>query len=193
MLDLGTGTCRIPLLIADRTQAVVSVDLHLAMLRVNQLNQARGTGRWDLVQADMRELPFSNRWAEVVTAGWAIGHLRDWYPDKWQTEMARVLGEINRVAVPNATVVIFETLTTGSLTPAPPSDHLAEYYGWLEDVQRFSRHVFRTDYQFADLAEAVELTGFFFGSELATRVRNNNWVRVPEWTGMWIRHGTGSC
>jgi hypothetical protein len=107
--------------------------------------------------------------------------------------MERVLGEINRVALPNATVVIFETLTTGSLTPAPPNEHLAEYYGWLEDVQRFSRFVFRTDYQFADLAEAVELTRFFFGQELATRVRRNNWVRLPEWTGMWVRHGTSSC
>ncbi len=29
------------------------------------------------------------------------------------------------------------------------------------------------------------ITEFFFGAELAQMIRQNNWVRLPEWTGVW--------
>ena len=74
------------------------------------------------------------------------------------------------------------------LAPAPPNERLAEYYAWLEAEHEFTRHVFRTDYQFVNLTEAVELTEFFFGPVLADKIRENNWVRLPEWTGMWVKH-----
>lgn len=188
VLDLGTGTGRIPLLIANRTRELVALDIHLPMLGVNQQNRSRVNGRWSLVQADMRELPLPEARAEIVIAGWAIGHLRGWFADTWQSEIGRVLREMERVATPGATLVIFETMTTGSLAPAPPNEHLAEYYAWLEAEHEFTRHVFRTDYQFVNLTEAVELTEFFFGPELADKIRENNWVRLPEWTGMWVKH-----
>jgi hypothetical protein len=84
-------------------------------------------------------------------------------------------------------LVIIETLTTGSLTPAPPTGALAEYYGWLEREWGFWRQIIRTDYVFGSVEEAVARTEFFFGVELASAIRANGWARLPEWTGVWSK------
>jgi hypothetical protein len=34
---------------------------------------------------------------------------------------------------------------------------------------------------------AVARTEFFFGPELAEKIRANGWARLPEWTGVWHR------
>ncbi|MCS6911520.1 MAG: class I SAM-dependent methyltransferase, partial [Anaerolineales bacterium] len=94
VLDLGTGTGRLPLLLAGRVKSLVGLDLHRAMLVENKRLK---TGDWRLVQADMRDLPFPDAYADVVTAGWAIGHLRGWFPDDWQGQIGRVLSEMERV------------------------------------------------------------------------------------------------
>lgn len=185
VLDLGSGTGRLPLLFAAQTAQMIALDLHWDMLREHSRQRERAGGRWGLVQGDMRFLPLPAAWADVVTAGWSIGHLRNWFRDDWQVQIGRVLREIERVLVPGGAIIIIETLTTGSLTPAPPGEHLAEYYAWLEDEWGFTRQTIQTDYQFTDLDDAVARIEFFFGPELAATIRANNWVRVPEWTGVW--------
>jgi ubiquinone/menaquinone biosynthesis C-methylase UbiE len=187
VLDLGTGTGRLPLLMAGEAALVVGVDLHRAMLREQQAQRARAGGHWPLAQADMRQLPFPSGWAEVVTAGWSIGHLRGWHAADWQAHIGRVLREMERVAAPSGTLVIMETMTTGSLTPAPPTAGLAEYYAWLENDWGYARHVIATDYTFGSVAEAVAQTEFFFGAELAATIRDRGWSRLPEWTGVWSK------
>ena len=124
----------------------------------------------------------------MVTAGWSIGHLRGWFAADWQTQIGRVLREMRRAVKPGGALMIMETLTTGSLTPAPPTDALAEYYAWLEDEWGFARQTIRTDYQFASVDEAVARTEFFFGSELAAKIRQQGLARLPEWTGVWSKH-----
>jgi ubiquinone/menaquinone biosynthesis C-methylase UbiE len=185
ILDLGTGTGRIPLLTADLASQLVGLDLHRGMLRENRTQRDVVDGNWDLVQADMRILPFPDNWAHVVIAGWAIGHFRGWYADHWRTQIGRVIKEMNRVLLPGGALIVIETLTTGSLTPAPPTEELGEYYAWLEDEWGFSRQQVSTDYMFDSLEDAVESTEFFFGPELSAKMRENNWVRLPEWTGIW--------
>jgi ubiquinone/menaquinone biosynthesis C-methylase UbiE len=187
VLDLGSGTGRIPLLLAGHGAAVVGLDLHRAMLREQQVQQVHVGGNWPLVQGDIRQLPFADAAAEVVVAGWAIGHLCGWYPQNWQEQITQVLKEMQRVAAVGGTLVIIETLTTGSLTPAPPTAALAAYYAWLEEEKGFTRQTLRTDYQFASVEAAVAHTAFFFGEELAEMIRRNQWQRLPEWTGVWIR------
>lgn len=187
VLDLGTGTGRLPLLFAHEAQTWVGVDLHWDMVRENATQRQAQPGQWSLAQADMRALPLPARWAEVVTAGWALGHFVGWYGADWQTEATRVLQEMTRVAAPGGTILILETLGTGSLTPAPPHAGLAQYYAWLETTWGFTRHTVATDYQFTDVAEAVQVTEFFFGAELAAKIRANGWARVPEWTGVWVK------
>ncbi len=187
ILDLGTGTGRLPLLLRDLAGQIVGLDLHAAMLHEHQQRRDQAEGQWDLVRGDMRGLPFPTGWAEVVTAGWAIGHLRGWFADEWQTQIGRVLREMHRLAAPDGALIIIETLTTGSLTPAPPTPGLAEYYAWLEGEWGFTRQTIRTDYQFASVEEAAGQTEFFFGPELAQAIRIHGWARLPEWTGIWSK------
>ena len=188
ILDLGTGTGRLPLLFGEQAACVVGLDLHWDMLRENQIQRDRACGRWGLVQGDMRTLPFPNAWADAVTAGWAIGHLRSWFAGEWQTQIGRVLCEMHRVTAPGGALIIIETLTTGSLAPAPPTEDLAEYYAWLESEWGFARQTIRTDYQFDSVDDAVAQTEFFFGIEMATKIRDNGWSRLPEWTGVWSKN-----
>lgn len=187
ILDLGSGTGRLPLLFSGEAARVVGLDLHWDMLRENRAQRDRVGGEWSLAQGDMRVLPFPSAWADVVTAGWAIGHLRGWFAGEWQTQIGRVLREMHRVAAPGGALVIMETLTTGSLAPAPPTEELAEYYAWLESEWGFARQTIRTDYQFASVDDAVAHTEFFFGGELAAKIRQHGWARLPEWTGVWSK------
>jgi ubiquinone/menaquinone biosynthesis C-methylase UbiE len=184
ILDLGTGTGRLPFLLAGRVTSFIGLDLHRAMLLENKRLK---TGDWRLVQADMRDLPFPDASAEVVTAGWAIGHLRGWFAEDWQAQIGRVLSEMERVVAPGGVLIILETLSTGALAPTPPTPGLAEYYAWLENEWGYARRAIRTDYQFASVAEAVARTEFFFGAELADKIKANGWARLPEWTGVWSR------
>jgi ubiquinone/menaquinone biosynthesis C-methylase UbiE len=187
VLDLGTGTGRLARLLADQTSHLVGLDLYWPMLRENAAQRHGAGAGWDLVQADMGRIPVQSHWADVVTAGWAIGHLRGWFEATWKQKIGVVLQEMHRVAVPGGILVIMETLTTGSLAPAPPTGELAEYYAWLEREWGFWRQIIRTDYAFASVDEAVERTEFFFGPALAEAIRTNDWARLPEWTGVWSK------
>ena len=187
VIDLGTGTGRLPLLIGGQVAQLIGLDLHRDMLRQHAAQRQRQSGCWALVQGDMRHLPFHSAWADLVTAGWAIGHLRSWFADDWQTQIGSVLDEMHRVVAPGGALIILETLSTGSLIPAPPNAALAEYYDWLEQAWGFSRETIPTDYHFASVEEAVARTEFFFGPELAAKIRAHGWARLPEWTGVWSK------
>jgi ubiquinone/menaquinone biosynthesis C-methylase UbiE len=187
ILDLGSGTGRIPLLLHPQAAQIAALDLHAGMLLEQKQQRDQIMGGWGLLQGDLRVLPFPDNWFDVVTAGWAIGHFQGWYPADWQDQVDCALHEILRILKPEGTTIIIETLTTGSTVPAPPHEGLAHYYAWLESKWGFNRQQISTDYVFQDLAEAIELSEFFFGAELGQKVRENNWVRLPEWTGIWSK------
>jgi ubiquinone/menaquinone biosynthesis C-methylase UbiE len=187
VLDLGTGTGRFPLLLHGRVGLIVGFDLHADMLREHQRQRAAAAGGWGLLQADMRVLPVPAAAWDVVLAGWAIGHLRGWYANEWQQHISQIVREMHRVAAPGGALIILETLTTGSHTPAPPSAELAQYYDWLETAWGFARQEISTDYGFAGVDEAANHTEFFFGGELVSAIRQNGWSRLPEWTGLWSK------
>lgn len=184
ILDLGSGTGRLPLLVGQRARQMLCLDLHGDMLRENRVQRSQHQGEWHLMQGDMRMLPLPTAWADVATAGWAIGHFTNWYAAEWQLQIGRVLREMQRVVRPGGALIIIETLTTGSLSPAPPNERLARYYDWLENDWGFSRQEISTDYQFSSAEEAAGYIEFFFPA-LAQKVRENNWARLPEWTGVW--------
>lgn len=195
LLDLGSGSGRIPLLLHRLGCKIIAVDLHRGMLeeqkkqmlslRTSDSERSKPQAGWSLVQADGRSLPLPAAWADVVTAGWAFGHFTGWYPDGWQQHAARALAEMQRATKPGGTLMILETLGTGALQPAPPNAALAAYYAWLEGEHGFVRATVATDYDFGSVERAVELCGFFFGAEMAERVQANGWSRVPEFTGIW--------
>ena len=163
----------------------MGLDLHENMLLENQVN-TRETSI-ELVQADMRSLPFVEKSFDIVTAGWAIGHFTGWYPGEWREQVGLVLEQALRVLKAFGWMIIIETLTTGSLEPAPPNPSLANYYAWLENRWGFSRMVVQTDFKFETLEQAEWYSKFFFGEALAKLVRKNQWVRLPEWTGIWSK------
>jgi ubiquinone/menaquinone biosynthesis C-methylase UbiE len=185
ILDLGSGSGRLPLLLHKTAGQIVALDLHWGMLNEQQTQRDRNHGYWGLLQGDLRVLPLPENYFDIITAGWAIGHFQDWYPEDWQSQVDRAVHEMVRVVKPGGVLIIIETLTTGSTVPAAPTDGLAKYYDRLESRWGFTRVEIPTDYLFHDLDEAVELADFFFGEELAQKVRENNWVRLPEWTGIW--------
>lgn len=187
LLDIGSGTGRIPLLAHSLTAHITTLDLHHAMLRQQSVQRDRIHAAWPLLQADMRQIPFPSHRFDIVTAGWAIGHFMSWYGDDAKSQITRVLDEMTRVCLPGGDLIILETLTTGSATPAAPTKKLASYYHWLENEWGFTRQEIQTDYQFDSLDDAIAHTEFFFGADLAAKIRANHWVRLPEWTGLWSK------
>lgn len=187
LLDIGTGTGRMPLLLQGKGAHITGLDLHWGMLRQHAQERAAVNGSWDIAQADMRALPVATASADVVTVGWAMGHFNGWYPNDWQAQMTLALNEMERATASGGLILIFETLSTGSLTPAPPTPGLADYYAWLEAEHGFARQTLSTDYQFESVEQAVAYTEFFFGPELSGKIRANGWARLPEWTGLWSK------
>ena len=187
VLDIGSGTGRIPLLIGGAPSFVVALDISFAMLAENRRQRRLAKGRWDLVQADMVKLPIGSGLFDLVIAGWAIGHQTSWHRDTWRLNVASILEEMERAAKPAGKVIILETLGTGATSPAPPTPELADYYWWLEGSQGFERTEIKTDYLFPSLEEAVAGTNFFFGDPLTEKILENDWQRLPEWTGMWSK------
>ncbi len=185
VLDLGTGTGRLPLLLHDRVAQIFGMDLHWGMLQEQQQQWGARNLECGLIQGDIRELPFDDGEFDIITVGWAIGHFQGWFGNDWLNQVDTALAEMSRVVKTNGVLIIMETLTTGSTIPAAPHEGLAQYYAYLENDWGFERQEIPTDYQFSTLEKAVEWTEFFFGAELAEKIRVNNWIRLPEWTGVW--------
>jgi ubiquinone/menaquinone biosynthesis C-methylase UbiE len=148
---------------------------------------ATSTINWTLQVAENHKLPEPDHSADLAIEGWSFGHATGWNPDGWRDEIGQALAEMRRILNPGGTAIILETLGTGSESPHPPSPALADFYQWLEHSQGFSHEWIRTDYQFESVAEADELTRFFFGDELADRIVRDKLVILPECTGVWYR------
>jgi ubiquinone/menaquinone biosynthesis C-methylase UbiE len=106
-----------------------------------------------------------------------------WNPKSWRAELDKALAEMKRVLKPGSYIILFESLGTGNESPIK-LDHLKNFYPWLDEAG-FQKKWIRTDYQFESLAEAEYLSRFFFGDELGDKVKRNNWVILPECTGVW--------
>lgn len=184
VIEFGAGTGRITRLLAPQVQRIYAFDLFLHMLIT-----ARSTlpPEVPLSAGDNRRMPVRAQCADLVIAGWSFGHATGWYQDRWADEIARALDEMTRIARPNGTLVILETLGTGHSTPIAPNPTLAAYYDWLESEQGFQRTWVRTDLRFESVDAADQGTRFFFGDDFADQVRREGWSTIPECTGIWWR------
>jgi len=184
VLDLGAGTGRLACLLAPRAKSMRAFDASEEMLRVcRQKFEASGLPNWQVDVADHRSIPVADHSADLVVSGWSVAYLYVWHPETWRAELEKWLGEMKRLLRPGSFIVLFESLTTGSETPIK-LDHLKEYYSWLDEAG-FQHKWIRTDYKFESVDEAEELSRFFFGDELGDKVRKNDWVILPECTGVW--------
>ncbi len=187
VVDLGTGTGRLACMLAPVARSVQAFDASQHMLDVATAKLLQsGLTNWRVDVADHRELPLEDEVADLVTSGWSLCYAAIWCEGGWQEELGEALAEMKRVLRPGGTIIILETLGTGHETPHR-YDELKEYLAYLEE-HGFSSTWIRTDYRFESLSEAKELSHFFFGEELAQQVVDNNWVILPECTGIWWSH-----
>jgi hypothetical protein len=140
-----------------------------------------------MLLADVRGASFPPESAEVALAGWALGHFCEWYAAEWERAIDGVLRALWAALAPGGTLIVIETLGTGSSAPGAPNAALERYYDFLEGAWQMRREVLRTDYRFDSIAAATESIGFFFGPDLAATVAREGWSVVPEWTGLWWR------
>ena len=184
VVDLGTGTGRLTRLLTPLTHSILAMDLSPQMLQVAKVSLQKANAKnWLVAAADNMQLPVRSACADLVMSGWSFCYLAVWGGDDWKRSLQNGLKEIKRVLREGGIVIILETMGTGFETPNPPP-HLANYFAFLKEMG-FSSTWIRTDYQFESLAEAEELSSFFFGEELTAKVRKNEWVFLPECTGVW--------
>lgn len=182
--DLGAGTGRLACMLAPHVRSIRAFDVSAEMLRVcREKLSASGLSNWQVDLADHRRLPVADASADLVVSGWSVSYLAVWNPDSWRVELKNWLDEMKRVMRPGGSIVLYESLGTGHESPLE-LDHLRDYYPWL-DAAGFQKKVIRTDYQFASLDEAEQLSRFFFGDELGDKVREHRWQLLPECTGVW--------
>jgi len=186
VLDLGAGTGRLTLLLAPRVKSIHAFDVSAEMLRVcRERLLAGGYSNWKVDVADHRQLPVPDRSADLIVSGWSVSYLAVWHPDKANQELNKWLVEMQRILRTDGMLILFESLGTGNEEPVR-LEHVESTYQWL-DANGFQNKWIRTDYQFESLDEAEYLSRFFFGDELGDKVKQNNWVILPECTGVWWR------
>lgn len=187
VVEWGAGTGRVSALVAPHARSLIAGDLNPHMLHVAAGKYRRLTSlRWQVVAMDHRRAPLADRVADVVIAGWTLCYLaRPYCGDTWQRQIDQAIDQMQRVLRPGSALIIIETLGTGETTPRPMSDWFAEYFEFLEKDLGFRSTWVRTDYKFDSLEQAASTISFFFGDEWADKVRDNNWVILPECTGIW--------
>lgn len=184
VLDLGAGTGRLTLVLAPRARSIRAFDASSEMLRVcRERLIASGLANWRVDVADHRRLPVADRSADLAVSGWSVSYLAVWNQDHGRLELDKWLSEMKRVLRKDGTIILFESLGTGNEEPVR-LQHVESTYRWLDD-NGFQNKWIRTDYQFESVEEAAELAGFFFGAEMADRVRKTRSVILPECTGVW--------
>ena len=191
VVELGAGTGRLTCLLADRVGSLRAFDREPAMLEVARRRLGEGR-RWRLDVADHRKVPLEDEVADLVIEGWAFGHLVEDAPEPWLSPAEEAILEMRRVVRAGGTMMMIETLGTGRTEPLAPSERLAGLYRHLEGALGFSHAWIRTDYAFDSLQEAEELARFFFGEELARRIRAEGLRVLPECTGLWWKRKSAS-
>jgi len=184
IVDLGAGTGRLTLLLAPRAKSIRAFDASVEMLRVcRERLTASSLSNWQVDIADHRQLPVPDHSVDLVVSGWSVAYLVVWHPETWRPELEKWMDEMKRVLKPDGKIILFESLGTGNETPIQ-LDHLKDYYPWLDEAG-FQNKWIRTDYRFESVEEAADLAGFFFGAEMADRIRADELIILPECTGVW--------
>jgi ubiquinone/menaquinone biosynthesis C-methylase UbiE len=186
VIEWGAGTGRVSALIAPHVRSLIACDLNAHMLKAARPKLARCFDlRWQTIVTEHRHMPLPDGCADISLAGWTLGYFNSrYYGDGWQEALQQAISEMQRVLRPGGTIIIIDTLGTGATEPTPPHAELVAYYRWLEELGFQSKWI-RTDFKFDSLERAAALSSFFFGDSWVDKVRDNNWIILPECTGIW--------
>lgn len=189
VLDLGAGSGRLSSFIAPEANSLICTDKTESMLELldKKLMKNSLAHHWRTVVADHRKLPINDSTIDLIVSGWSISYLTNTGNIDWKENLDLIMSELQRVLKPLGTIIILETLGTGTETPNPP-EFLTSYFSLLENKYGFSHRSIRADYQFASTEEAKKNMEFFFGSEISNKIEENEWSTVPECAGIWWKH-----
>ncbi len=192
VVEAGVGTGRLTRLLAPIVGSIRAFDASAHMLATAEpILRDTGTANWTLEVAQNDRLPVPDASADLAIEGWSFGHATDWHADMWREKVGAAIDELLRVTRPGGTLILMETMGTGTATPQAPNPALAELYAWLEQERGFNATSIRTDYRFASVAEADELSTFFFNVTMPTIPQPDGSAIVQECTGIWwIRRTT---
>ncbi len=184
VLDLGAGTGRLTHLLAPLVNSVHAFDLSPHMLAVAAGHlRSKGYLNWLASAADHRLIPRASNSADLIVSGWSVCYLVVWAEDDWEKDLDLALQEMRRLLREGGTIIIIETLGTGTDKPDAP-EKLRDYFNFLK-LAGFQLSWIRTDYQFQSWNEAIDLVEFFFGQEMLEKITPGEKPVLPECTGIW--------
>jgi len=184
VVESGAGTGRLTMQLVDKAEFVSAFDLSSHMLKhCERKLQIKHRSNWKLDVASHENLPISTTPADLFISGWAVCYSVVSYKEAWKEDLSRLVDRFRSMVRKDGSLIIIETLGTGTESPAPPSN-MIDYLSQLKDLG-FSESVVRTDYEFESVDEAECLCKFFFGDKLAEQVRNNKLKKLPECTGVY--------
>jgi ubiquinone/menaquinone biosynthesis C-methylase UbiE len=133
VLDVGTGTARIPPLMSEINPnlQIIAVDLSKNMLEVARLNvkKANLSGKITLQKVDAKKLPFEDNYFDAVVSNSLIHHISDPIP---------VLKEINRVTKKRGSIFIRDLIRPDSEEAV---DVLVNLYAY--DADEYQKKLYR--------------------------------------------------
>lgn len=169
LLDLGTGTARIPIEICRRVEEarVLAVDLSIGMLDVARINVelARLLGHIKLDRIDAKQLPYSDGRFSCVISNSIIHHI---------PQPEDVLTETVRVTASGGTIFVRDLMRPDS--EAKVAELIEMYTGdEPESAQTMFADSLRAALSLDEIRSMVEALGFAATSVQATSDRHWTW------------------
>jgi ubiquinone/menaquinone biosynthesis C-methylase UbiE len=168
VLDVGTGTAQIPIVLCRRhaRAEVVAIDYAEHMLRIGQENIRRAAlhDRIRLERCDAKVLPFADRSFGAVISNSIVHHI---------PEPGRVIGEMVRVVRPGGTLFVRDLLRPNNQEEL---DRLVGLYAG--DANEHQRQMFADSLRAALTLSEVRglVAGEGFGPETVQQTSDRHWT-----------------
>ena len=185
--DLGTGTGRLAFLVAPIVRHVYGIEPVSGMRLVAESKKLKlGVKNVDFLPGEHKDIPLPDNSIDLIVEGWAFLKTFDsTYPD-WRPEFEAIVLEMKRKLRPRGAVILVETMGSLHIWDEVPARTVV-LYDYFEKELGLKKSIFRTDYKFSNLEEAVDLGTFFFGDEIGAEIQQIGEPVVPEATAIW--HG----